>query len=153
MHPGGIETIRADAKYLFTGGKDKVVNILDSTSLKPITSFNVVDLFPGTLSGEVRSVCPSDDYKSIIVATLGCEIIEFRTKEVPYSPATKFTFHKCHMQAHFSPNMKWTNEVWGLAVFPNDTDKICTCSDDGTVRIWSKAERRLLGVSRTLLTA
>jgi WD40 repeat protein len=49
--------------------------------------------------------------------------------------------------------LQWTNEVWGLAVFPNDTNKIVTCSDDGTVRIWSKEERRLLGVSRTLLTS
>lgn len=48
--------------------------------MKVITSISITDLCPMVLSGEVRSVCPSDDYKSIIVATLGCEILEFKTK-------------------------------------------------------------------------
>lgn len=65
--------------------------------LKPITSIDVAALFPGTLSGEVRSICPSADFKKVLVATLACEIIEFETKQVPYTPATKFSFKKCHM--------------------------------------------------------
>ena len=81
---------------VFTGGKDKMVNILSSGNLKVITSINVLELCPASLSGEVRSICPSKDFKSVFIATLGCEIIEFRTKTVPYTAATKFTFEKIH---------------------------------------------------------
>jgi hypothetical protein len=56
-----------------------MVNILDAASLKVLTSINVAELFPGTLSGEVRSISTSTDLKRVVVATLGCEIIEFRT--------------------------------------------------------------------------
>jgi len=46
------------------------------------------------------------------------------------------------MRGHFCPNLKWTNEVWGLDLLREDPDKYVTCSDDGTVRVWSISERR-----------
>lgn len=38
------------------------------------------------------------------------------------------------MSGHYSPNSV-TNEVWGLALY--DEDHYSTCSDDGTLRLWS----------------
>ncbi|KAL4483877.1 hypothetical protein ABPG72_006252 [Tetrahymena utriculariae] len=149
LHAKGIETIRVDQDYVFTGGKDCIVNILGK-DLKVITSINVAELFPETLSGEVRSICPSQDMKRIIVATLACEIIEFEASSVPYKSNTKFSFRNCYMKGHFSPNLKWTNEVWGLSVFPN-TDTFATCSDDGTLRIWSLPQRKQLALIKTTL--
>lgn len=64
------------------------------------------------------------------------------------------------MQGHYTPNQKWTNEViiylkkfinfllikqiWGLDMFKDaeNADKFATCSDDGTIRIWSLTERK-----------
>ena len=53
------------------------------------------------------------------------------------------------MHGHYSPNLQWTNEVWGLSMFHTDTDKIATCSDDGTVRVWSISKRIQLTAVRT----
>lgn len=41
------------------------------------------------------------------------------------------------MSGHYTPNQKWTNELWGLCMFPNNSDLYATCSDDATMRIWS----------------
>lgn len=46
------------------------------------------------------------------------------------------------MKGHYCPNLKWTNEVWGLDVFKKDNDKFVTCSDDGTMRVWSALQRK-----------
>ena len=40
------------------------------------------------------------------------------------------------MAGHYTPNKKWTNEAWGLAVFPKTQNLYATCSDDGTFRIF-----------------
>jgi hypothetical protein len=50
------------------------------------------------------------------------------------------------MRGHYSPNPLWTNEVWGLDVFHNDNDKYLTCSDDATLRLYSKSQRRCLTI-------
>ena len=47
------------------------------------------------------------------------------------------------MKGHYTPNQKWTNEIWGLAVFA-DGERWCTCSDDATLRIWSISKRTQL---------
>ena len=52
------------------------------------------------------------------------------------------------MMGHYTPNKKWTNEVWGLAPYP-DGDKYLTSSDDGTLRIWSTKERKPIKYVRT----
>ena len=49
---------------------------------------------------------------------------------------------------HFSPNNKWTNEVWGLAMC-SDGDTFVTCSDDATVRKFNMKKRMQERVGRT----
>jgi microtubule-associated protein-like 6 len=44
------------------------------------------------------------------------------------------------MSSHYTPNTKWTNELWGLAVIHN-TSTFVTCSDDGTLRKWSYLDK------------
>ena len=46
------------------------------------------------------------------------------------------------MRGHFSPNLQWTNEVWGLDIFRENDDLFATCSDDGTLRIFSISKRQ-----------
>ncbi|EGR30797.1 hypothetical protein IMG5_123400 [Ichthyophthirius multifiliis] len=148
LHSKACETIVVDQDYIFTGGRDGFLNIL-SKNFEEIVKINIQEVCQGSQSPEVRSICLSDDKKSIFIATLGCEIFELRKKDQKITKNTKFSFHKCYMQGHFSPNAKWTNEVWGLAVFPNNPDEYATCSDDGTLRIWSCSQRKLLRLTQT----
>lgn len=60
---------------------------------------------------------------------------------------SKFSNSREIMKGHYTPNQKWTNEVWGLGVF-SDGDRYATCSDDATLRIWSISKRKLLKVAR-----
>ena len=44
------------------------------------------------------------------------------------------------MAGHYSPNLKWTNEVWGLDVM--DEERYVSVSDDATLRIWNSSTRK-----------
>jgi microtubule-associated protein-like 6 len=44
------------------------------------------------------------------------------------------------MAGHYTPNLKWTNEVWGLDVL--DQDRYVSVSDDATLRIWNSSTRK-----------
>ena len=52
------------------------------------------------------------------------------------------------VQGHYSKNLKWNNEVWGLTTIPN-SDNFLSCSDDGTLRMWSISKRKCV-VSKDL---
>jgi microtubule-associated protein-like 6 len=44
------------------------------------------------------------------------------------------------MAGHYCPNLKWTNEVWGLDIL--DDDRYVSVSDDATLRIWNSSSRK-----------
>lgn len=48
------------------------------------------------------------------------------------------------MKGHFTPSFKTTNEVWGLAEFPNNPDLYATCGDDGTLRVFSQSQKKIV---------
>jgi microtubule-associated protein-like 6 len=52
------------------------------------------------------------------------------------------------MNGHYTPNQKWTNEAWGLSPF-SDGDRFATCSDDGTLRVWSSSQRKMISCVTT----
>ena len=48
------------------------------------------------------------------------------------------------MHGHYTPSVySVTNEIWGLCLNPADKDEYITCSDDGTVRVWSASEKKV----------
>jgi len=103
------------------------------------------------------SVCPivralhlSNDNKKLIIGTYGSEIYE-TSFSGSISEKTNFSAASCFMSGHYTPNKQWTNEAWGLAPFHKDPDQYVTCSDDGTLRIWSSKERKQLKFIRTTL--
>eukprot|EP01015_Nassula_variabilis_P006389 TRINITY_DN1486_c0_g1_i2.p1 TRINITY_DN1486_c0_g1~~TRINITY_DN1486_c0_g1_i2.p1 ORF type:complete len:351 (+),score=77.49 TRINITY_DN1486_c0_g1_i2:65-1117(+) len=89
-------------------------------------------------------MCIRDRYmgKKLLVGTYGAEIYELSTKDAKISEDTKFAVKEL-MKGHYTPQQKWTNEVWGLDVF-KDGDRFASCSDDATLRIWSLSQRKIL---------
>lgn len=85
----------------------------------------------------VRAICISTEDKKMLIGTLGSEIYEVHWATDKITPNTQFEVKVEAMKGHFCPNLKWTNEVWGLDIFKKDADKFATCSDDGTIRVWS----------------
>ena len=61
--------------------------------------------------------------------------------------ATKFPTVKELVKGHYTPNQKWTNEIWGLGLF-HDNERWATVSDDSTLRIWSISLRKQLKAIR-----
>lgn len=89
------------------------------------------------LGMEIKSICISQDNKSLIVGNNMGEIFELVSKEARINASTKFLPGKIIVQGHFGPNRKSNNEIWGLAVNPQDSDFYYTCGDDGTLRTYS----------------
>lgn len=71
----------------------------------------------------------------MLLGTLASEIFEISFTGPLYKPNPKSTDSKRRMVGHYSPNNKWTNEVWGLCMDPQ-SNRFFTCSDDATIRCW-----------------
>jgi WD40 repeat protein len=73
---------------------------------------------------------------TLLVGTLGSEIYEVKLwKEGGFGPGVSVLDFKKFNCGHYAPNQKWLNEVWGLAVHPNNK-QILSCGDDGTLRVY-----------------
>ncbi len=97
----------------------------------------IQSLDPGILNHVIRSVCPSNDRLSWFVGCYSGDIYQIKVSE---SQTDARLQHKL-ISSHYTPNFQWTNELWGLAPIP-DSDTFVTCSDDGTLRLWSNSKRR-----------
>eukprot|EP01017_Pseudomicrothorax_dubius_P040457 TRINITY_DN6328_c0_g1_i1.p1 TRINITY_DN6328_c0_g1~~TRINITY_DN6328_c0_g1_i1.p1 ORF type:complete len:614 (+),score=151.97 TRINITY_DN6328_c0_g1_i1:60-1844(+) len=145
IHTAGIDALYVDVNYILTGGKDSKVNFLDRTNYAVLLSVSIAESVKLSRCPKVRSVCLARDGKTMLVGTFGSEIFEVSTKDAKITKTTKFATPRDIIRGHYTPNAKWTNEVWGLAIF-NDGKRFATCSDDGTLRIWSVQNKRLLEV-------
>jgi WD40 repeat protein len=47
------------------------------------------------------------------------------------------------INGHFAPRNDWTNEAWGLSIFPS-AEKYVSCSDDGKIKVWDTKQRKLI---------
>lgn len=47
------------------------------------------------------------------------------------------------IDGHFAPRSDWTNELWGLSIYPNQ-EKYITCSDDGKLKVWDSTKKVLI---------
>lgn len=128
-----------------TGSKDQTINVLDANNYTSLLVVDCETTLRGSRCPRIRSVCFNADKKALLVGTFGSEIYELQTNTSALSSTSKFGKIRDLMSGHFTPNAKWTNEVWGLAVF-NDNERYATCSDDGTLRIWSIKKRHLMDV-------
>lgn len=133
-----MEAIFVSRDFILTGGRDAKINLLDAKGTYKVLLFiKVPEVVKGAIQPEVKSIALSPDLRSLLIGTSGGEIYELTTKDAKITPNSKFQQFKPLMKSHYSPNKKSLNEVWGLAVNPNDQDQFYTCSDDGTLRAWS----------------
>jgi microtubule-associated protein-like 6 len=127
LHRRAIDSVWASHSAVVTGAKDGCVHIL-SPSLQKVHTFDLSAPQFQSLSSFIRSACLNEAGDTLLVGTYGSEIYEVA---VPSGENVKL------MSGHYTPSRGTTvtNEVWGLAVFP-DNSRYVTCSDDGTLRLW-----------------
>jgi WD40 repeat protein len=77
----------------------------------------------------------------MMVGTFGHEIIELPINLQMNS--CNIAQAKILINGHFAPMTTYTNEVWGLSIFPNQ-EKFATCSDDAKLKIWDTQTRKLI---------
>ncbi|EAR94225.2 HELP domain protein (macronuclear) [Tetrahymena thermophila SB210] len=154
VHDKGIDSVFVQGGMIFTGGRDYKVLVLDKT-LNVITKVALDEVLKGpnipSLCPEVRSISLSSDSKNMIIGTYASEIYELNTKDAKITSTTKFAQPKSIVKGHYTPNKKWTNEVWGLSTNPQNEDIFYTCSDDGTLRAWSISQKKQDKCIRTIL--
>lgn len=116
-----MDALYIGKEFILTGGRDCKVIFLDTKgNYKILLVVKVPETVKGALMPEIKSVALSPDLKSILIGTCGSEIYELTTKDAKITPNSKFQLFKPLMKGHCAPNKKALNEVWGLAVNPND---------------------------------
>ncbi|CAD8200325.1 unnamed protein product [Paramecium octaurelia] len=150
-HAQICDCITVTQDYVFSGGRDGVFFVL-SKNYEEILAVKVKEKCPDSVCPSVRAIYADLPNSKLLIGTLGSEIYQFSWDGGAINSQTDFQVTNL-MRGHFCPNLKWTNEVWGLDIFQEDQDKFVTCSDDGTVRVWSIADRKQVKIGSTLLTA
>ena len=148
VHTQACDCITTTNDYLLSGGRDGKIQVYDKSYLK-LAEIDCNALLVGCVCTGVRAICMHPTQQTMLIGTLGSDIYEVSYSTPKITDSTQFTVKREAMHGHYSPNLRWTNEVWGLAPFNNDADKFATCSDDGTIRTWSVSERRMVGIGRT----
>ncbi|CAK66752.1 unnamed protein product (macronuclear) [Paramecium tetraurelia] len=120
--------------------------------LKRFQSFQLQQLDPSNSLGlEVKSISLGYDQKTLLISTNAGDIVELVTKDAKININSKFAVSKTLMKSHCSPNKRSLNEIWGLAINPQDSDQYYTCGDDGTLRSWSISQKKMLNCIKTNL--
>lgn len=99
------------------------------------------------MTNHVKAITISNDEKELFLGLYSSEIYQLtadNNQPVTSKLAPENLMVKQLMSGHFARNLKWTNEVWGLSQMKNDT--FLTVADDGTLRMWSSSEHKLLKV-------
>ena len=133
-HDGPVDAINVWNDYIFTGGRQGNIVVLDS-------KFNVHNTWD---ISKFDSICPginafAYDGRRLIVGTRGSEVYEINFN----LDSSDIKVKNVVTAGHYSPWRKDNNEVWGLAVFPNK-DLYVSVSDDATLRVWSTSERKMV---------
>ncbi|XP_072121311.1 echinoderm microtubule-associated protein-like 6 isoform X4 [Mobula birostris] len=129
-HTGPVFTMYTTLRdgLIVTGGKEKPTKEGGAVKLwdQEMKRCRAFQLETGQSLDIVRSVCRGKG--KILVGTKDCEIIEVGEKN-----AASNSLIDGHMEG----------EIWGLATHPLK-DLLISASDDGTIRIWDLADKKLL---------
>jgi WD40 repeat protein/Ca2+-binding EF-hand superfamily protein len=144
LHSGSLDSICIlDSGCLLTGGKDSKIHFLKN-DLSVSWTIVLDEILLDGLLNRVRAISLSKDQKQMIVGTFASEIYSLTLKNGKFTDKVSQIdiISELIMTGHFARNAQWTNEVWGL--FSLNEEIYVTCSDDGTLRMWSATKRRLL---------
>lgn len=117
LHGGKpMDALKCLSKVVLTGGKDATVNIVALDTLATLATIKCKEVLKDSKCPSVRAVDVIGN--QLLIGTLGSEIylitcdvdVEEATQETDFSKSERM------LSAHFSPNPKLTNEVWGLTV-------------------------------------
>ncbi|CAD8171847.1 unnamed protein product [Paramecium pentaurelia] len=146
-----LEAISVSKDFILVGGADSKIVIIDTKTYKQILSFKLSECMRNSLGLEVKSIQLGYDQKTLLVSTNSGDIVELVTKDAKININSKFAVSKTLMKSHCSPNKRSLNEIWGLAINPQDSDQYYTCGDDGTLRSWSISQKKMLNCIKTNL--
>ena len=124
-----------------TSGRDSTIQVL-TRSYVIMFSLDIGKLIPDCLNPRIRSIDAGDDSKTILIGTYSSEIYKLWTKDIKINSNTKYSI-KCLLKSHYSPSIKESSEVWGLAV-GHDGNFFITVGDDATLRMWSTSQKEIL---------
>jgi microtubule-associated protein-like 6 len=136
LHSGAVDSLWACEQFLVTGGKDGVIHVLNS-ALEKVKSFDVKSAEYQSLNHQVRAACLNEDRTKLVLGTFASEIFEVTVETGDVKNLVRGHYAPCRGTAV-------TNEVWGLHVVSDN--EYLTCSDDGTLRLWSLNEKKQLNL-------
>ena len=132
-HEGPVDAIYVYKDYIFTGGRQGNIVILDN-------KFNVVHTVSTKKLGGADPGVNAFAYDGdrLIVGTRGSEVYELN-----FSMTSNDVSIKNEITAgHFAPCRKDNNEVWGLTTIPG-TESYVSVGDDGTLRVFSATDKKM----------
>ncbi|CAK72848.1 unnamed protein product (macronuclear) [Paramecium tetraurelia] len=148
-HP--LEAINVSTEFILIGGNDSKIVIINSKSYQQILSFKLSECIKNSLGLEVKSIQLGCDLKTLLISTNSGDIVELITTDAKINGNSKFAVSKTIMNSHYYPNKRSFNEIWGLAINPQDSDQYYTCGDDATLRSWSISQKKMLNMIKTNL--
>ena len=140
LHEGVLDTILVTKDFIYTGGRDFVLNVLETSKYGKVYSIRMDDKAFDSVRGQPRAIDATAG-GGLVVGTFGGEIFQFQVN----AERKKIGEPTAIVRGHYAPKAKDTNEVWGMCTIPG-TDEYITVGDDATLRVWSASKRQQVRV-------
>ena len=137
LHGGVLDAVCVRPTAIFTGGRDKVINVLDAKNMEKLFAISMSGDRFNSLCGEPRAIDLDENESKLAVGTFGGEVFEIPI----HIPHRRSDAPSVITQGHYAPKTKDTNEVWGLCARAG-TDQFITVGEDATLRVWSAQEHK-----------
>lgn len=97
-------------------------------------------------SQEIRSLDCTEDGRRFVIGTINSEIYELSTSDLTISSNSKYQESDI-LRAPFALANNENSSMQGLEVFtlPELSERFLTCAEDNILRIWSTAQRKIMG--------
>jgi microtubule-associated protein-like 6 len=139
-HEALVTSLWASPAGIVSGGGDGFVKLYSPT-LEHLRSYGVTEAPAPPLLRAIKGVCggvnpDGTQITKVLVSTESAECYELARGSGSWTML---------VEGHYSPPSEGASgELWGLAPHPTKEDIFATSGDDGTVRVWSISQGRLL---------
>ena len=130
---------------ILVGGKGRIIYLIDS-KFKQLKSFSLNKFLFKGIDNKIRSITTNENETELYVGIYSSQIfkIDYNGENINNFEINDNLNVEELMSGHYSKNVKWTNEVWGL--WPLLNNKFLTVSDDGTLRLWNGENRKVIKI-------